>query len=94
MGLGRRLLHRLLHVSSSLRAYGPLYLSRCAKRPPLPGPQGGSAQAGQTVQREQEERVQATPGLKLYDPHADSCGHGLPPGRDTSSCSNCKYLFF
>lgn len=58
--------------------------------PPVQGSPEGPGEEGQTVQGEQEERVQATPRLQLHHSNAHCGCHSLPSHRDTTRSRHCE----
>lgn len=77
------ILHILLLFPRGVCARGALRVAGCAQCTAVPRNARGTAEAWETVQGESQERVQATPGLELHNPHAHCRSNGVSSGGDS-----------
>lgn len=76
----RRVLHLLLRLPSPLRPPHPLHLPGGPQRSPLQGHEDRPDQPPETLQREQEIRMQEAQRLQLHHAHVNRSRNCVPHG--------------
>lgn len=84
--ISRRLLHHVLRLQSPVRPPDTLHLSGGPQRPPVSGNEDRPAEQAETLQGQQQVRMQEAKRLELHHANVNSSRHSVFTCRDTRGC--------